>query len=229
MDNAISFALGQLIGGLGPKIFESIDTPFGIIDPNFKVVWGNDALATAYNISQKKLLGSICYQAGYNRNEPCPNCHVQAVLKSGKTQVVEKYIELKDGKNVWGEIQAYPVRGESGDIALVIVFGIDITERKKRVKDLTNYSKSLSDKISTKNGPKKIQFPGTNITIKVNLSKRETEILRLISEGYTNVQISELLSISPNTVKTHVNGIFNKLGVNDRTNAAVIATRENLV
>jgi DNA-binding NarL/FixJ family response regulator len=63
----------------------------------------------------------------------------------------------------------------------------------------------------------------------VKLSRRETEILRLIAEGYTNLQISELLSISQNTVKSHVNHIFNKLGVNDRTQAAVLATRYHLL
>ena len=65
--------------------------------------------------------------------------------------------------------------------------------------------------------------------IKVNLSIRETEVLRLITEGYTNTQISELLFVSPNTIKTHINNIFNKLGVNDRTQAAVLATRHQLV
>ena len=67
------------------------------------------------------------------------------------------------------------------------------------------------------------------ITMKVNLSRRETDVLRLMTEGYTNTQISELLSISPNTVKTHVNSVFNKLGINDRTQAAVLATRHSLI
>ena len=62
----------------------------------------------------------------------------------------------------------------------------------------------------------------------VKLSDRESDILQLVTEGYTNVQIASLLSISKNTVKTHINNIFNKLGVNDRTQAAVIATRYRL-
>lgn len=48
-------------------------------------------------------------------------------------------------------------------------------------------------------------------------------------EGYTNTQISELLDISGNTVKSYVNSLFNKLGVNDRTQAAVLATRNHIV
>ncbi len=229
MDNEISFALDQIVGGLGPVIFESIKVPFGIFEPSFKVVWANNALAALYKVSQETLIGNICYKTGYKRDEPCPDCHVQAVIQTGKTRIVEKFYEFDDGMSRWGEIHAYPVRGKSGNIASIIVFGFDITEKKKRLQKLSEYSKSLSDKLNADIDQKEIQYSGTDITIKVNLSNRQSEILRLITEGYTNVQISELLSISANTVKTHVNSIFNKLGVNDRTNAAVLAARQNFV
>ncbi|MEH7495464.1 response regulator transcription factor [Neobacillus niacini] len=49
------------------------------------------------------------------------------------------------------------------------------------------------------------------------LSKRETEIVRLIAEGYSNVELADLLFLSINTVKSHINNIFNKLDVNKRT------------
>jgi DNA-binding CsgD family transcriptional regulator/ArsR family metal-binding transcriptional regulator len=61
------------------------------------------------------------------------------------------------------------------------------------------------------------------------LSGREIEVLRLMSQGATNLEISTLLKISPHTVKSHVIHIFNKLGVGDRTQAAVWAARHNLV
>jgi DNA-binding NarL/FixJ family response regulator len=50
-----------------------------------------------------------------------------------------------------------------------------------------------------------------------------------MAEGFTNPEISELLSISHHTVKSHVVHIFNKLGVNDRTQAAVWAARNRLI
>jgi ATP/maltotriose-dependent transcriptional regulator MalT len=51
------------------------------------------------------------------------------------------------------------------------------------------------------------------------LSKRELEILRLISEGYSNQEIAERLVLSVHTVKKHSSNIFAKLGVNSRTQA----------
>lgn len=61
------------------------------------------------------------------------------------------------------------------------------------------------------------------------LTGRELEVLGLMVQGATNVEISGSLKISPHTVKSHVINIFNKLGVNDRTQAAVRALRQHLI
>jgi len=62
-----------------------------------------------------------------------------------------------------------------------------------------------------------------------NLSQREMEVLKLIVEGYSNPEIASALYLSANTVKTHVRGIMNKLAVDDRVQAAVVALRSGLV
>ncbi|BAY45639.1 two-component response regulator [Scytonema sp. HK-05] len=62
-----------------------------------------------------------------------------------------------------------------------------------------------------------------------NLSQRELEVLRLMVEGLSNPEIAEKLYLSPNTIKTHVRGIMNKLSVDDRVQAAVVALRSGLV
>jgi DNA-binding NarL/FixJ family response regulator len=60
------------------------------------------------------------------------------------------------------------------------------------------------------------------------LSERETEVLKLIVEGKSNAEIAEQLYLSTNTIKTHVRGIMNKLAVDDRVQAAVIALRSGI-
>ena len=52
------------------------------------------------------------------------------------------------------------------------------------------------------------------------LSEREWEVLELVAKGFTNKQITEALSVSANTVKFHLQNIFQKLGVSNRTEAA---------
>jgi len=57
------------------------------------------------------------------------------------------------------------------------------------------------------------------------LSAREWKVLELIAQGLTNAQIAEALSVSENTVKFHLQNIFQKLGVNNRTEAAGVYFR----
>lgn len=61
------------------------------------------------------------------------------------------------------------------------------------------------------------------------LTERELQVLKLLALGLTNTEIAVELFISPHTVKTHVNHIYEKLGVNDRAQASVIAGRHHLV
>jgi NarL family two-component system response regulator LiaR len=62
-----------------------------------------------------------------------------------------------------------------------------------------------------------------------DLTPREREVLRLLAEGFANKEIARRLSLSEKTVKTHVSNILQKLGVADRTQAALLAVRRGLV
>ena len=62
-----------------------------------------------------------------------------------------------------------------------------------------------------------------------SLTRRELEVLKMLSYGTYNKEIAEHLNISERTVKNHVSNIFKKIGVTDRTQAAVFAIRNNLI
>ena len=68
--------------------------------------------------------------------------------------------------------------------------------------------------------------PATLITSK--LTDREIEVLRLIAKGLSNADIADRLFLSEGTVRNHVSAILAKLGVSDRTQAAVIAIQHGL-
>jgi NarL family two-component system response regulator LiaR len=61
------------------------------------------------------------------------------------------------------------------------------------------------------------------------LTPRETEVLTLVARGQPNKVIARELGVSEKTVKTHVSNVLGKLGVTDRTQAALYAVREGLV
>ena len=62
-----------------------------------------------------------------------------------------------------------------------------------------------------------------------SLTLRETDVLKLLTEGLYNKEIANRLTISEKTVKNHVSSIFRKIDVQDRTQAAVYAIRNNFV
>lgn len=65
--------------------------------------------------------------------------------------------------------------------------------------------------------------------VEVPLTQRESEVLRQLANGLTNKEIALALGISYETVKEHVQHILRKIGVSDRTQAAVWAVRKGLV
>jgi len=71
--------------------------------------------------------------------------------------------------------------------------------------------------------------PRTASDTEVSLTKRESEVLKQLAFGLTNKEIAQSLGISYETVKEHVQHILRKIGVSDRTQAAVWAVRRNLV
>lgn len=78
-----------------------------------------------------------------------------------------------------------------------------------------NIAPEMMDKLATRIG-------GNDLT------SRETEILNFIVDGKSNQEIAAAVYIAESTVKFHVNNIFSKLGVTDRTHAVVVAVKRGL-
>lgn len=78
-------------------------------------------------------------------------------------------------------------------------------------------------------GVGRIQNQFTSLEQPDPLTERETEILRLLSGGYSNKEIANSLKVAEGTVKNHVSNILSKLGVRDRTRAVLKALELGIV
>jgi len=78
-------------------------------------------------------------------------------------------------------------------------------------------------------GLKNAPLPNSQDYREGQLTQRETEILRLMTGGYSNREIASALEISEGTVKNHVSNILGKLGVRDRTRAVLKAIEKGYV
>jgi len=144
-------------------------------------------------------------------------------------QIVAKYPEVKvlvlttyaDDEWVFDAIQA----GASGYL-------LKDTPREELIRAVrgtaagkTYVDPSVAGKVLEQVSSRQTQ-PATLITVK--LTQREVEVLRLIAKGSSNADIADRLSLSDGTVRNHVSAILAKLGVSDRTQAAVIAIQHGL-
>ncbi|MBN1658574.1 MAG: response regulator transcription factor [Anaerolineae bacterium] len=72
-------------------------------------------------------------------------------------------------------------------------------------------------------------LPGRQTPLADDLTPRELEVLKLIANGLCNREIADELTLSEKTVKNHINNIFSKLHVYDRSQAILYAIRQGLV
>lgn len=86
---------------------------------------------------------------------------------------------------------------------------------------------AITDKALKKIKKTKYQFD--NIDMPEKLTQRETEVLRMISGGYSNKEIASVLCITEGVVKNYTSSIFFKLGVRDRTRAVLKALELGLI
>jgi DNA-binding NarL/FixJ family response regulator len=74
-----------------------------------------------------------------------------------------------------------------------------------------------------------LRTPRLSSNLEVSLSEREGEVLRQMTLGLTNKQIAQTMNISYETVKEHVQHVLRKIGLTDRTQAAVWAVRNQVI
>jgi len=225
-----ALSLDTILSGLGPALFSSIRTPFGIFGRDRRIVWINKSMAFIHRCEQEKAIGKLCHVTLKGCEHPCKECFLVEAIATGRTQVVEMSMDVPGRGRRWGEVQAYPVRDQEKNVSAVIIIVFETTATKQAMQKQRSYTELLEKQLNSReNGPGNVNQRNDDAVRSTKLSRREADVLRLVTEGYTNIQIAEVLDISAHTVKSHVNSLFNKLGVNDRTQAAVLAARHHLV
>jgi len=169
----------------------------------------------------KMLPGTNCQECGFL------TCTAFAVaLSRGKT-VPEQCPSFEAPIR---ESADYPVYDNNGNLVSTLTIGIDTAKMRLDLEHQKENIKALRESLNRmEQKESEYAFDGESLEAVCGLTDREVEVLRLVAEGLTNTEISNSLFISPHTVKSHIIHIFNKLGVNDRTRAAVLATRLKMI
>ena len=146
-------------------------------------------------------------------------CHVQTLVKMGEpVQHFEMATRTKGGKPIWIDISILVVPGSRNGLQTTVHLFRDVTashELEALVRERLTQSRPVPAGVAAD--------PSSPLT------RREIEILRLMTSGANTKTMAERLHVSPATVRNHVQNIFGKLGVHSRLEAVAHVTNHGLL
>jgi PAS domain S-box-containing protein len=194
------------------------DGAFIIGDDGIIRTW-NRAAESLLGFAAREVVGRPCCDVfgGYNTegNRLCsPTCQVMTQTRMKEpVQHFDMRTRTKGGRPIWLNTSVLTAAGARGE-ALTIHLFRDVTAAKEL---LTLVHERLA------------QAPGAGAPEPgAELSRREREVLRLMTQGLNTAAIAERLHLSRATVRNHAQGIFSKLGVHSRLEAVAFATKHRL-
>ncbi|OPY00774.1 MAG: Transcriptional regulatory protein LiaR [Syntrophorhabdus sp. PtaB.Bin047] len=212
------------------EVFENVpDIAVNVLNRDFTVLWANSVMAAKVDTPLAEMIGKPCYKVWRRRDTPCPVCMLRIVCDTKRPCVMERWLDLPNRERRYAQVRAYPVFDEKGSVKHVFEILIPMDREKKSELGHRRYVESLEEALRKMNASvpsgdtqREPSDPGASLT------PRETEVLRLVAQGFSNREIADILLISQDTVKTHLRNVFSKTGATDRTQAAVWAVTNNI-
>jgi len=119
-------------------IFDGIQDHLSVQAPDYRILRVNKAVIKHYHMEFKELLGKKCYEAYYQRTQPCEKCPVSVTIQ---TQQPSSSIMKIPGSDTTLRIFSYPVSNDEGDLFAVAEYVQDITEEKRLQEQLIQSEK----------------------------------------------------------------------------------------
>lgn len=213
------------------QVVDGTAEPAFALDSNGQVAAWNAAAEGTFGLTADKAIGQYCSDVLHGIDECGMECSHDCTVRhrAERREPLKSYdiqLATRDGKR-WFSMVVTSVAGEKGDpvITIHIARPIDLQKRLEGVfKDFVAKEGLVSD--GRKSDLVEIERTTTR---QVELTPREIEILRLISDGRTSAKIAEELFISKVTVNNHVQHILKKLNASSRLEAVRRAERARLI
>ena len=155
-------------------------------------------------------------------------CHLPGLCRGvfrGRTSMVE----CPHMARPMEEKATFPVYDENGNLVRTVSLDIDTSGLRRKISQKDAHIQTLETQLSDFEKRRRADLASANAELPTPLTRREIQVLRRITGGFTNREISSQLNISQHTVKSHVIHIFNKIGVNDRAQASAWGAMHGLV
>jgi two-component system NtrC family sensor kinase len=121
-------------------LFDHLPAALYTIDADYRLAAINRSRTQRLGQLPRALVGQLCYQALFNRSDPCPDCRVLETLQAGQPTQRSERRYVGDDVFEW-EISTYPIRDDSDGIVQAVLIEQDVTERRRLEAILTQSEK----------------------------------------------------------------------------------------
>lgn len=202
-----------------------------VVDEELRIVFWNGSAESILGYERGDVEGFFCYKFldghdSKNRMMCSSQCSIaKMMLKSKPVPNYDVRMKTKGGDECFLNMSVFPyqLKDDKGKKVIVHLFHerdqdpVDEKYMARVIEMIRRYQGKLSDdKVKQKQHGE-------------SLTNRETEILTSLAKGYSTREIAKQLSISPNTVRNHIQNIFQKLQVRTRLEAVTHAIKNDLV
>jgi DNA-binding CsgD family transcriptional regulator len=197
------------------------------------VVW-NRAAQQLTGFTSADALGKFCYQVrdemkGTLCVECRPDCPAMVALRTGAPVPCHDCLSrTKSGEMRWFNVSIITVPRDVHQGTRAIILFRDVT-RERNMERLAARILSASDEFRARHNGRSIVAAAPRPAEESALTERQQEVLALLAAGESTGAIAEALSISPVTVRNHVQRILNALGVHSRLEAVLLARETGLI
>lgn len=197
-----------------------------VVDQEGKVAFWNRAAQRLLGFKAQEVMGRPCCEIirgeTLSGHPLCsPTCPIAGRIRSGGgVRQFDMQTRTKDGRLVWLNVSTLPVPSRKRNVFWIAHLFRDITNQvraRRLVQELQVVLESPGLPAVAIQPDSPPEIPAT-----FPLTGREREILRLVATGATSASIADTLSISPKTVRNHIQHILAKLGAHSRLQALAI-------
>ena len=200
-----------------------------VIDDEMRISYWNAAAEEILGFDEEDVAGQFCYRIlqGYDvRRRLICKAHCRIAELALKSEPVPNYdvqvrTKEKDGRWLNMSVFTYP-GGEDGEKKLIVHLFRDI-DQKDREEAFFRRVLEIARRFHAFQSAEQIQSNAFSHLEK--LTPREMEVLTLLIQGYRTREIAQSLSISPNTVRNHIQHLLQKLQVHTRLEAVAYAVK----
>jgi PAS domain S-box-containing protein len=189
-----------------------------VVGPDGRIALWNRSAAQILGYTAHEVIGRACCDvlAGVEGDGSYRGCHERTRVETGEpVQTFDMEIRAKTGAAVWINVSTLilPPNGQNGPLAIHLF------------RDVTK-TKALLSLVQQRLLP---PDPDARAVAQGVLTRRELELLRLMTLGLNTAAAAQRLGVSPATIRNHVQNIFGKLGVHSRLEAVAYARRYRLL